>query len=108
MIAGRNLALVARRHDQEFAALALIRSLFAEVGDVPRPHVVEHAKQKLARKGCDWILANDVSPESGVMGGDSNTIHLVTASGVEDWPPKSKSDVAAMLIERISATIGAK
>ena len=43
-------------------------------------HVVEHAKPKLARKGCDWILANDVSPETGIMGGDSNTIHLVTAT----------------------------
>ena len=42
-------------------------------------NVVEHAKAKLARKGCDWILANDVSPETGIMGGDSNTIHLVTA-----------------------------
>ncbi len=42
-------------------------------------NVVEHAKLKLARKGCDWILANDVSPETGIMGGDSNTIHLVTA-----------------------------
>src|SRR5262249_34184559 len=42
-------------------------------------HVVEHARQKLKRKGCDWILANDVSAESGVMGGDINRIHLVTA-----------------------------
>ena len=42
--------------------------------------MVEHAKAKLARKGCDWILANDVSPETGIMGGDSNTIHLVTAA----------------------------
>jgi pimeloyl-ACP methyl ester carboxylesterase len=57
-------------------------------------HLVEHAKAKLARKGCDWILANDVSPETGIMGGDSNTIHLVTASGVEDWPPQSKSEGA--------------
>ena len=51
-------------------------------------NVVEHAKVKLARKGCDWILANDVSPETGVMGGDSNTIHLVTRDGVEHWPPQ--------------------
>jgi phosphopantothenoylcysteine decarboxylase/phosphopantothenate--cysteine ligase len=66
-------------------------------------HVVEHAKAKLARKGCDWILANDVSPETGIMGGDSNTIHLVTASGVEHWPPQSKTEVAAALIQRIAA-----
>jgi phosphopantothenoylcysteine decarboxylase/phosphopantothenate--cysteine ligase len=71
-------------------------------------HVVEHAKQKLARKGCDWILANDVSAESGVMGGDLNRIHLVTARGVEEWPTQSKDEVARMLIARIAATIGAR
>ena len=68
-------------------------------------HVVEHAKQKLARKGCDWILANDVSPQTGIMGGDSNTIHLVTAGGVEDWPPQSKSEVATALIQRIASAM---
>ena len=68
-------------------------------------HVIEHAKQKLVRKGCDWILANDVSPQTGIMGGDSNTIHLVTADGVEDWPPQSKSEVATALIQRIAAAL---
>ena len=68
-------------------------------------HVVEHAKQKLARKGCDWILANDVSPETGIMGGDSNTIHLVTANSVEHWPPQSKAEVANALIQRIAAAL---
>ncbi len=68
--------------------------------------LVEHAKAKLARKGCDWILANDVSPASGVMGGDMNTIHLVTRDGVEAWPTQSKEQVAAMLIERIATTTG--
>lgn len=71
-------------------------------------HVVEHAKAKLARKGCDWILANDVSPETGIMGGDSNTIHLVTKTGVEDWPPQSKSEVASALVARIAATLNGK
>jgi phosphopantothenoylcysteine decarboxylase/phosphopantothenate--cysteine ligase len=66
-------------------------------------NVIAKAKDKLARKGCDWILANDVSPETGIMGGDRNTIHLVSATGVEDWPPQSKEDVAAMLIDRIAA-----
>ena len=42
--------------------------------------VIEHAREKLARKGCDWILANDVSPQSGVMGGDRNSVHLVSAA----------------------------
>src|SRR5215469_2350978 len=68
--------------------------------------VVEHAKAKLKRKGCDWILANDVSAESGVMGGDLNRIHLVTAGGVEDWPTQSKDEVARMLIARIAAALG--
>ena len=70
--------------------------------------VVEHAKAKLARKGCDWILANDVSPETGIMGGDSNTIHLVTRDGVENWPPQSKNEVAAALIPRIAAAMDEK
>ncbi len=65
-------------------------------------HVIEHAKQKLARKNCDWILANDVSPETGIMGGDSNTIHLVTRTGVEHWPPQTKGEVASELIKRIA------
>ena len=65
-------------------------------------NVAANAKAKLARKGCDWILANDVSPQTGIMGGDSNTIELVSASGVEAWPPQSKEDVAAMLIARVA------
>src|SRR6185369_9025105 len=65
-------------------------------------NVVANAKEKLARKHCDWILANDVSPQSGVMGGDSNTITLVRASGLEAWPPQSKDAVAAMLVTRIA------
>ena len=57
-------------------------------------NVVAQCQAKLARKGCDWILANDVSPQTGIMGGDRNTIELVTADGVEPWPPQSKHDVA--------------
>jgi phosphopantothenoylcysteine decarboxylase / phosphopantothenate---cysteine ligase len=70
--------------------------------------VVEHAKAKLKRKGCDWILANDVSAASGVMGGDVNRIHLVTSDGVEDWPTQSKDEVARMLIARVAAALGKK
>jgi phosphopantothenoylcysteine decarboxylase/phosphopantothenate--cysteine ligase len=65
-------------------------------------HIIEHAKAKLARKGCDWIVANDVSATSGVMGGDRNTVHLVTAQGVESWPPQSKEQVAHALVTRIA------
>jgi len=70
-------------------------------------NVAANAKAKLAKKGCDWILANDVSPQSGVMGGDRNTVTLVQASGVETWPPQSKEDVASQLVARISQTLGA-
>jgi len=65
-------------------------------------NVATNAKTKLTVKGCDWILANDVSPQTGIMGGDRNTIQLVTASGTEPWPPQSKEDVAATLIDRIA------
>jgi phosphopantothenoylcysteine decarboxylase / phosphopantothenate---cysteine ligase len=68
-------------------------------------HIIEHAKAKLARKGCDWILANDVSAGSGVMGGDSNTIHLVTPQRVEAWPPQSKEEVARALVDRIAGAL---
>jgi len=72
-------------------------------------HIIAHAKAKLARKGCDWIVANDVSAGSGVMGGDRNTVHLVTARGVESWPPQSKDEVARALVARIAETLaGAK
>jgi len=63
-------------------------------------HVVEHARQKLARKGCDWILANDVSGD--VFGGGDNTVHLVSATGVEDWPRMPKEEVAARLAARVA------
>ena len=65
-------------------------------------NVAANAKEKLARKGCDWILANDVSPATGIMGGDRNTIELVTVRGVEAWPPQSKQAVASMLIARVA------
>jgi len=65
-------------------------------------NVAANAKAKLASKGCDWILANDVSPQSGIMGGDRNTITLVRASGIEAWPTQRKDEVAAMLITRIA------
>ncbi|HEV7458400.1 MAG TPA: bifunctional phosphopantothenoylcysteine decarboxylase/phosphopantothenate--cysteine ligase CoaBC [Roseococcus sp.] len=65
--------------------------------------VVAHARDKLARKGCDWILANDVSGD--VMGGAENAVHLVTASGVEDWPRAPKEEVAAHLAARVAEAL---
>jgi phosphopantothenoylcysteine decarboxylase/phosphopantothenate--cysteine ligase len=65
--------------------------------------VVDNARAKLARKGCDLIVANDVSADTGVMGGDRNTVHLVTAAGVETWPTLTKDEVARRLVERLAA-----
>jgi phosphopantothenoylcysteine decarboxylase / phosphopantothenate---cysteine ligase len=65
-------------------------------------HLIENAKSKLARKGCDWIVANDVSPEGGVFGGDRNTVHIVTRDGVESWPAMGKDEVAIALVARIA------
>jgi phosphopantothenoylcysteine decarboxylase/phosphopantothenate--cysteine ligase len=78
----------------------LVIGFAAETG-----HVVANGKAKLAKKGCDWILANDVSPGTGIMGGDSNTVHLVTADSIESWPPQSKDEVARALIARIAAAL---
>ena len=63
-------------------------------------NVVESAREKLARKGCDWIIANDVSGD--VMGGDTNQVHVVDSKQVESWPAASKRDVARRLAERIA------
>ena len=60
--------------------------------------VIEHAIKKRKAKGCDWIVANDVSHETGIMGGDRNTVHLITADGVESWPGMSKTEVASRLV----------
>jgi phosphopantothenoylcysteine decarboxylase/phosphopantothenate--cysteine ligase len=65
-------------------------------------NVIANAKAKRAKKGCDWILANDVSPSTGIMGGDSNTIQFVTTQSVEAWPAQTKAQVADMLIARIA------
>jgi len=76
----------------------LVIGFAAETDDV-----VTHAKQKLARKGCDWIVANDVSPETGIMGGDFNAVHLLTGGGIENWESMSKIEVARRLAGRIAA-----
>ena len=65
-------------------------------------NVVEHATAKRARKGCDWIVANDVSPETGIMGGAENAVTLISEAGAEDWPRMGKDDVARRLAERVA------
>lgn len=73
--------------------------------------VVEHARDKRRRKGCDWIVANDVSPASGTFGGAGNSVHLITAdegeAAVEAWPAMAKTDVAARLARRLAAALAA-
>jgi phosphopantothenoylcysteine decarboxylase/phosphopantothenate--cysteine ligase len=68
-------------------------------------NVIAHAAAKRLRKACDWIVANDVSPHTGVMGGDRNTVHLITANGTESWPELAKSEVGTRLAARIALTL---
>jgi len=70
--------------------------------------LIENAKAKRQKKGCDWILANDVSAKTGTFGGDRNAIHLIDAAGVEDWPVLTKAAVAERLAERIAGTLARK
>ncbi|WP_414898352.1 bifunctional phosphopantothenoylcysteine decarboxylase/phosphopantothenate--cysteine ligase CoaBC [Rhodovulum sp. YEN HP10] len=76
------------------------------VGFAAETHdVVAHAEAKRARKGCDWILANDVSPATGIMGGAENEVSLITEAGVETWPRLPKAEVAARLAHRIAEAL---
>lgn len=68
-------------------------------------NVIDHAKAKRERKGCDWIVANDVSPHTGVMGGQDNQVVLITSDNVEQWPRMSKADVAKQIVKRITVWI---
>lgn len=88
--------IAARQNDRP----ALVVGFAAET-----ENVVANAKVKLARKGCDWILANDVSIGTGTFGGDTNRIHLVDKAGVEDWPALTKHEVGVRLAERIAASL---
>jgi phosphopantothenoylcysteine decarboxylase/phosphopantothenate--cysteine ligase len=93
------LAAIARRKSQR---PRLVIGFAAET-----EQVIANARAKRERKGCDWIVANDVTPATGIMGGDRNTVHLITADGVESWPDESKDEVAARLVARIAAALAA-
>jgi phosphopantothenoylcysteine decarboxylase/phosphopantothenate--cysteine ligase len=69
-------------------------------------NLVANAIEKRQRKGCDWIVANDVSPAVGTFGGERNTVHLISVAGVEDWPTLAKDDVAMRLAGRIALYFG--
>jgi phosphopantothenoylcysteine decarboxylase/phosphopantothenate--cysteine ligase len=79
----------------------LVVGFAAETDDV-----IRHATEKRARKGCDWILANDVSPATGIMGGPENAVTLISADGAETWPRVGKDMVARKLAERVVETLG--
>ncbi len=78
----------------------LVVGFAAETDDL-----LANAQAKRVRKGCDWIVANDVSPATGIMGGAENLVHLITADGVEDWPRLAKDEVARRLAARIAAAL---
>ncbi|WP_282009281.1 phosphopantothenoylcysteine decarboxylase, partial [Brevundimonas aveniformis] len=67
--------------------------------------LIDNARRKLAKKGCDWIVANDVGG-TGVMGGDANTVTVIDAEGEEAWPRLSKDEVADRLAERVAKALG--
>jgi phosphopantothenoylcysteine decarboxylase/phosphopantothenate--cysteine ligase len=81
----------------------LVIGFAAETDDV-----IANAKSKLTKKNADWIVANDVSPHTGVMGGDKNTIHVVSKDGVEDWPELDKREVGTRLAARIAQALKGK
>jgi phosphopantothenoylcysteine decarboxylase / phosphopantothenate---cysteine ligase len=78
----------------------LVVGFAAETDDL-----MANAQAKRERKNADWIVANDVSPATGIMGGEENAVHLITANGVEEWPRLAKSEVARRLAARIAAAL---
>ncbi|PSL22188.1 bifunctional phosphopantothenoylcysteine decarboxylase/phosphopantothenate--cysteine ligase CoaBC [Shimia abyssi] len=79
----------------------LVVGFAAETDDV-----IAHATAKRLRKKCDWIVANDVSPETGIMGGSENAVTLISDAGAESWPRMGKDEVAIQLARRIADTLG--
>ena len=91
------LAMVSRMGD---GRPRLVVGFAAETDDV-----IAHATAKRLRKGCDWIVANDVSPETGIMGGTENAVTLISDAGAESWPRMGKDEVAHHLASRIAAAL---
>jgi phosphopantothenoylcysteine decarboxylase/phosphopantothenate--cysteine ligase len=69
-------------------------------------NLIENARKKLLKKGCDWIVANDVATGTATFGGASNEVHIVTKESVDSWPMQTKDAVAARLIKKIAASLG--
>ena len=95
-----NPDILARLSEPGNARPRLVVGFAAETDDI-----LVNAKAKRVRKGCDWIVVNDVSPETGTFAGDDNTVHLITEDGVEDWPKLSKTAVADRLADRIAKAL---
>ena len=93
------LAWISRADDRP----GLVVGFAAETDDV-----IANATAKRLRKGCDWIMANDVSPATGIMGGTENAVTLITDKGAEEWPRMGKDDVAARLAARIADHLNGK
>lgn len=95
-----NIDILARVSGMGSGRPALVVGFAAETDDV-----VAHATAKRARKGCDWIVANDVSPGTGIMGGAENAVVLITGEGAESWPRMGKAAVADRLAARIAGAL---
>lgn len=96
-----NPDILARVAQMEVGRPGLVIGFAAETDDV-----VANATAKRKRKGCDWIVANDVSPETGIMGGSENAVVLITGEGSEDWPRMGKDLVAERLAKRLADALG--
>jgi phosphopantothenoylcysteine decarboxylase/phosphopantothenate--cysteine ligase len=92
-----NVDILARVSQMEAGRPALVVGFAAETDDV-----IANATAKRLRKGCDWIVANDVSPETGIMGGTENDVVVISAEGSEDWPRMGKAAVATRLAQKIA------
>ena len=95
-----NPDILARVSQRKVARPKLVVGFAAET-----EKVVQNATAKRLRKGCDWIVANDVSPETGIMGGAENAVTLISDAGAEAWPRMGKDAVAARLAQRIAAAL---
>lgn len=96
-----NPDILARVAQMDAGRPKLVVGFAAETNDV-----INNATAKRVRKGCDWIVANDVSPATGIMGGAENAVTLITDKGAEDWPRMPKAQVAQKLAARIARAVG--
>jgi phosphopantothenoylcysteine decarboxylase/phosphopantothenate--cysteine ligase len=97
----QNLDILAELSQLKSNRPTLVVGFAAETNDV-----VANAQAKRTKKGCDWILANDVRPQTGIMGGNENAVTLVTAVDIEAWPRQTKDAVGQLLATKIATYFG--